>query len=73
MWGGLFLFAGVVSNISSVAPDHDEHHGGFVHQANCDWAKDEGAEEHQHASTTVAEESEGNQNCSDGGDVINAL
>ena len=46
---GLFFLDGVVSDITSVSPNHDEHHGHFVGKTNKDWAKNQTHEEGEYA------------------------
>ncbi len=67
---GGWLFFGVFGDIFGVAPNHDEHHGGFVDETDDDGAADESDEETCKATTN---ETEGDENYEDGGDVVDNL
>ena len=69
----LFLLDGIIGDVASVTPDHDEHHSEFIHETNSDGPENEGNKEEENTGTTIAEESEGNQDGGNGSDVVNAL
>ena len=52
---GLFFLDGVVGDVASVSPNHDEHDAGFIDETNHDWPENERQEEHQNAEPTERE------------------
>ena len=69
----MLLFLGILGDILGVVPDHDEHHGGFVENADNNRHSYEEDEEHEEADAAKCEEAEGVEHDEDSRRIVNYL